>query len=184
MTNTFLFYIKGVKMANINEMIDIYDDDRKFTGVTLPRKTRLEKGQYMLYVLALIQNDDGKFLVTQRAMDKKWAAGQWEIPGGGSMAGETSLDALKREVYEETGLDISSDNISVIYSYKNYDEKYGDNYFADIYLVKKSFSLEDVNLDAREVTNMKLASLEEIDSLHNTDGFLHYKRIHEALDQI
>lgn len=169
-------------MSNPSEMIDIYNDNRELTGITLPRKTKLEKGQYMLYVYALIRDNNGNFLVTQRAMDKKWAAGQWEVPGGGSMAGESSLDAIRREIFEETGLDVSSDEASVIYSYKNIDEKYGDNYFADIYLIKKDFTLSDVSLDAREVTNMKLASIDEIKSLKETDGFLHYERICAALN--
>lgn len=168
-------------MASISEMIDIYNDDRELTGVTLPRKTRLTAGQYMMYVYALIQNKQGEYLVTQRALDKKWAAGQWEVPGGGAMAGESSLDAIRREIYEETGLDISQDETSVIYSYKNIDEKGGDNYFADIYLIKKDFSLDDVKIDLKEATGVKLASLDEIKKLQETDGFLHYSRIAAAL---
>lgn len=168
-------------MADTLELIDIYNDDREFTGVTLPRKTKLSAGQYMLYVLALIEDKNGNYLITQRALDKKWAAGQWEIPGGGASAGETSKEAITRELLEETGLDISKDEVSVIYSYKNYDEKGGDNYFADIYLVKKDFTLEDVTIETKEATAVKLASIDEIKSLQEKDGFLHYKRICEAL---
>lgn len=169
-------------MANSVELIDIYDDNRIFTGVTLPRKTKLEAGQYMLYVLALIQNNDGNYLITQRALDKKWAAGQWEIPGGGASVGESSFDALHRELFEETGLDIAPEEASVIYSYKNYDQKGGDNYFADIYLVKKDFSLDDVTIESKEAIDVKLASLDEIKQLQSKDGFLHFKRICEALN--
>lgn len=168
-------------MSNPAEMIDIYDDNRNLTGTTLPRKTKLTDGQYMLYVYALIQDTDGRFLITQRALDKKWAPGAWEVPGGGAMAGETSLQAISREIIEETGLDISADHAQVIYSYKNIDEKYGDNYFADIYLVKKDFTLADISLDAREVTGMKLATLDEIKMLKESDGFLHFERICAAL---
>ena len=60
----------------------------------------------MMYVLAILENEEGKFLVTQRALDKKWAAGGWEMPGGGAKSKESSLDAIKREVKEETGLDV------------------------------------------------------------------------------
>lgn len=169
-------------MADISEMIDIYNDDREFTGITLPRKTKLVAGQYMIYVIALISDIEGKILVTQRALDKKWAPGQWEIPGGGAMASESSLDAVRREVLEETGLDISGDDAKVIYSYKNLDEKGGDNYFADIYLIKKDFSLDDIKLQTKEVTNMKLVTMEEMSALYETDGFLHFKRICEALN--
>lgn len=35
----------------------------------------------------------------------------WSVPGGGIEKGESKLDALKREVFEETGIDISSAEI-------------------------------------------------------------------------
>ena len=167
-------------MSSSSEMIDIYDDNRVLTGTTLPRKSKLSKGQYMLYVYALIENAEGKFLITRRALDKKWAAGWWEVSGGGAMAGETSYQAICREVLEETGLDISEDSPKVISSYKNVDDG-GDNYFADIYLVKKDFTLEDIKLQECEVSGVKLATLGEIRQLKETDGFLHYERIMAAL---
>ena len=81
------------------ELIDIYDQNRRPTGQVVPRKgTFLKEGQFMLYVLALIQNADGRFLITQRALNKKWAAGWWEVTGGGASAGETSAQAITREV--------------------------------------------------------------------------------------
>ena len=165
------------------EMIDIYNEERELTGQQLPRKTKLGKGQFMLYVLALLQNQEGKFLITRRALDKKWAAGAWEIPGGGASAGETSRDALNREILEETGLDVSGADAEVIYSYRNEDLKSGDNYFADIYLCRLNFSEKDAVLQKEEAIDMKLASFEEITELQEKDGFLHYERICQALQK-
>ena len=102
------------------EFVDIYNDERVLTGERLPRNTKLPAGKYTLYVLALIQNKDG-YLITRRTLDKKWAAGAWEIPGGGVMAGESSEEAIRREVKEETGLDIQ--DYALLYSYKNIDLK-------------------------------------------------------------
>ena len=79
----------------MEEMIDVYDHDRNRTGITIPREGAfLAEGQYMLYVLALIEAPDGRLLVTQRSLEKRWGAGWWEIPGGGVRAGETTLDAV------------------------------------------------------------------------------------------
>lgn len=165
----------------MEEMMDLYDENRNKLGVSVPRKTKLKKGQFMLYVIALIQNNKGEILVTQRTMDKKWAAGHWEIPGGGSKAGETSFEAVCREVIEETGLDVSGCEPNVIYTYRNEDLERGDNYFTDIYLLNKDFTLEDVNVDPKEVLDVKLADFDEITRLNEEIGFLHYKRICEAL---
>ena len=117
------------------EYIDIYNDQKELTGEKLERKTKLKEGQYMLYVLALIENK-GKYLITRRTLDKKWAAGQWEIPGGGVSAGETSMQALHREVFEETGLDISLSQKELIYSYKNID--FGSLTVVSIFSLTKS----------------------------------------------
>ena len=79
----------------MQEMIDVYDRDRNHTGLTIPREGAfLKEGQYMLYVLALIENQDGRLLVTQRSLEKHWGAGWWEIPGGGVRSGEFAATDL------------------------------------------------------------------------------------------
>lgn len=91
------------------EMWDIYDKDKKRTGRLMKRNDWcLKDGEYHLTVLGVVKRPDGKFLITKRAMDKAWAPGWWEISGGAAMAGEDSLDAIKREILEETGLDAVS----------------------------------------------------------------------------
>ncbi|MCR5271780.1 MAG: NUDIX hydrolase [Lachnospiraceae bacterium] len=166
----------------MGELVDIYDDNRVKTGEVIDRTTKLEKGKYILYVLAIVKNNEGRYLVTRRSLDKKWAAGKWEIPGGGTKAGETSLEAVKREVFEETGLDVSLCDARVVYSYKNEDEG-GDNYFVDMYLIEKDFSKEDVKCDMTETMDIALVSLEEIEAVHKKDGFLHYERLMTALTE-
>jgi 8-oxo-dGTP diphosphatase len=49
----------------------------------------------------------GKVLILRRKADDTFP-GIYEIPGGGVDEGETLPDALKREVYEETGLRLKS----------------------------------------------------------------------------
>lgn len=68
----------------------------------------LKDDEYHLTVLGVVSRPDGKYLITRRAMDKVWAPGAWEVSGGACMAGEESYDAVKREVLEETGLDVSN----------------------------------------------------------------------------
>jgi 8-oxo-dGTP diphosphatase len=56
---------------------------------------------------AVIQREDGRFLLGQRPAGKVYA-GYWEFPGGKIEAGEAPLPALKRELHEELGIEIET----------------------------------------------------------------------------
>ena len=84
-------------MDSKDERMDIYDSEKHRTGRVVPRSSFLQAGEYMLYVLALIERpSDGRFLITQRALTKKWAAGAWEVSGGGALAGGDGGSAGQR----------------------------------------------------------------------------------------
>ncbi len=167
----------------MDEMIDIYDENRQRTGETIPREGAfLKEGQYMLYVLAIIENQDGKFLITQRSQDKHWAAGWWEVTGGGVGAGEEPSETIVREVAEEVGLDVSNVHEQPVYSYVNVDLERGDNYIVDIYHYHLQFEDSDVTLQQSEAVAFQLASWNEIVALKEQGVFLHFERIRQALE--
>lgn len=57
--------------------------------------------QFRIGVFALIFNEQGHILLGHRR-DTDW----WNLPGGCMEIGETVDEALRREVQEETGLEI------------------------------------------------------------------------------
>ena len=164
------------------EYFDIYDSDHEVTGRTAPRYgTFLQPGEYCLIVLGMIRRSDGTFLITKRAMDKRWAAGWWEMPGGGVRAGETSVEAVLREIREETGLSLSPEEGRCVHTYHMDNPDDGDNYFVDIYLFDRDFEPEEVKIEEHESTAWKAASFEEIKRYADEGRFLHYSRIETAL---
>jgi 8-oxo-dGTP pyrophosphatase MutT (NUDIX family) len=56
-----------------------------------------------LTVGAIIVDTEGRVLVQRRSAERKLFPGLWDIPGGHVEPDETPLEALAREVYEETG---------------------------------------------------------------------------------
>ena len=164
------------------ESVDIYTADRVPTGETLPREgIFLKEGQFMLYALALIQNAQGKYLITQRAADKSWGAGWWEISGGGVLTGETAVQAVVREIGEEVGLKAAPENLELLYTYSNVDVKHGSNYITDIFRATLDFQLEDVALQVEEAQACRLVTWEEIEELGQQGIFLHFERLRAAL---
>jgi 8-oxo-dGTP diphosphatase len=49
---------------------------------------------------------NGKILLLQRSITNEFEPGLWEFPGGKINFGENLIEALKREVMEETGLNV------------------------------------------------------------------------------
>ena len=166
----------------MEEMIDIYDSNRNFTGKTIPREGAfLAEGEYMLYVLAIVQDAQGRYLITQRSQDKHWAPGAWEVTGGGVLAGETSAEAVVREVREEVGLDVSAQPLEPFFSYENVDLERGDNYIVDMYRFQLDIDKNDVVLQASEAVDCAFATWDDICALANQDKFLHFSRLETAL---
>ena len=165
------------------ELWDIYDSNKQRTGRTMKRNDWcLKDGEYHLTVLGVIKHTDGRYLITQRAMDKSWAPGWWEVSGGGVMAGETSEQAIQREIREETGLDVRQAEGGYLFSYKRVNPDEGDNYFVDIYRFEMDVAEEDVHIQEKEALGFKFADLDEIKKLAEDGIFLHYSSISQAFE--
>lgn len=165
------------------ELWDIYDSEKKPTGRTMERNHWiLQDGEYHLTVLGAVCRPDGKYLITRRVMTKAWAPGAWEISGGGCRAGETSLEAIRREIREETGLDVKNAQGGYVFTYKRENPGQGDNYFADVYRFVMDFKEEDVRIQNEEILEWKLATKEEIAEIAESGQFLHYDSIRRIFE--
>lgn len=84
---------------------DAYKADGTKAGFELIRGERIPEGYYHLVCEAVIQHADGEFLLMQRSFKKETYPGKWEIGAGGSaLKGEDRLQAVLREIEEETGI--------------------------------------------------------------------------------
>ena len=158
------------------ELWDIYDINKNKTGRTMVRNDwTMAEGDYYLSVLGAIHRKDDTFLITRRAMDKAWAPGWWELPGGGVKSGETSFEAVCREVKEETGIDVSKAEGG--YSFCYHRENKGQNYIVDIYRFEMDITEKDIKLQTDEDIDCRFATRDEIKALADQGIFLHYNSI-------
>ena len=165
------------------EYWDIYDEKKQKTGRTMKRNDwNMQPDEYHLTVLGVLKRPDGRYLITQRKLDKEWAAGWWEVPGGGVRAGEDSLDAVIREIKEETGVDVTEAEGGYAFSYKRVNPEEKNNYFVDIYKFILDFVDNDVKVQPEEVEGFKIATLEEIRAFAQEGIFLHYDSMKEVFD--
>ncbi len=165
------------------ERWDIYDANKQLTGRTMKRNDfTMADGDYHLTVLGVVVNTSGRFLITRRVMSKSWAPGWWEVSGGGVMAGETSAQAVIREIREETGLDVTGAEGGYMFSYRRDNPDEGDNYFVDVYRFTMDFTDEQVHIQTEETDSYMLATREDIEEIGAEGVFLHYDSIKEVFN--
>ena len=98
-------------MIAIGQLIPVNRDARRqphpVARMTRPRVTR---PVHSVSVAGVISDDIGRVLMIQRADNRAW-----EPPGGVLERGETIRDGLRREVREETGLDVEPLALTGVY---------------------------------------------------------------------
>ena len=137
------------------ELNDIYDAQRNLTGRVHRRGTRWRKGEYGLVVCVWVYDGTGKVLMTRRAPEKT-VPGTWENSGGAAKAGETSLQAIVRELREETGIEARPEEFELIDSGTDASTHY------DYYCLKRNIPIEQVILQPGETDDAKWVTLPEI----------------------
>jgi len=143
------------------EKFDILDKNGELTGEIADKGTDLKDGQYYLGVHAYIYNSSNEFLLQQRAFDKDFLPGEWDIHLGHVIAGETSKDGMIREIEEELGLVFPSNKIRFVK--RIFWEIY--NHIIDIYFLNIDFNIDELSLQANEVIGAKTVSKEYMLSL-------------------
>ena len=137
------------------ELNDIYDKDRNLTGRLHQRGTPWGPGEYGLVVCVWVYDGRGHILLTRRAKGKSFA-GTWENSGGAAQAGETSRQAIARELFEETGIRAEEDAFELL------DTDIDRNTIYDFYALKHSVHLRDVVLLPGETDGVQWASFGKI----------------------
>ncbi|MDR1465671.1 MAG: NUDIX domain-containing protein [Oscillospiraceae bacterium] len=156
------------------EIWDVYDAKRRPSGRTHRRGDPLPPGEYHLVVHVWVRNSRGELLTTQRAPTKGYPL-FWECTAGSAAAGEDSLAAAVREVKEETGLLLRPENGANVLTLCR-----GDN-FADIWLFRQDFRLEDVRFQPGETVDAKTAAPAEIRRMAAEGLFVEYSYLEELL---
>lgn len=132
------------------ELWDMYDSDGNLTGQTIERGQPQGEGLYHLAVTIVIVNPAGQVLCTLRSMEKTQMPGVWENPGGGVLAGETSLAGAVRELAEETGISAAPEEL-VFLSRRRAKGMDGQGFFMDVYGLRRDVSIQELALQPGEV---------------------------------
>ncbi|MCR4733788.1 MAG: NUDIX domain-containing protein [Treponema sp.] len=148
------------------ELWDLYDSQRRPLNKTHERGQTFADGEFYVCAEIWVKNSEGKFLITKRHPDKK-AGNLWEFTGGGTLAGETTLQSAVRELEEESGIKADESELKLFATYQK------KNYFQDLFTVCKDIDISDIRLQPGENTEARWASPEEIQQMIDKGEFVY-----------
>jgi mutator protein MutT len=106
-----------------------------------------------------------KVLIIKRPDDEESYPRIWELPGGKVEFGETLIEAVRREVMEETGLKISEPNLCGYFQYQVEKESHTR------YTVQINFKADTESKDVKltEHEDFRFIGLNELDNFRISD---------------
>ncbi len=148
------------------ELLNVYNTKGESLNKMVERgyqDSNLDDGEFVGIAQIYIENDEGKYLIEESA--KK--TGNKYLPAGGHISyGETPYETIIREVKEEIGLDISSDNV-ISLGFIITDAR-----IRFLFYLKKNVDIDKLVLQKEEVLNISYMSVDEISKLINK-GLMH-----------
>ena len=137
------------------EYNDVYNAQGKKTGKIHRRGKPWKTGEFGLVVCVWVYDGQGNILLTRRAPGKSFA-GTWENSGGAAKAGETSRQAIARELFEETGIRAEESEFELLGSDRDSHTLY------DFYCLRRQTPLEQIILLPGETDGVQWADFDTI----------------------
>ncbi len=151
------------------EYWDIFNKNGQPTGRTVQRgDLKLRSGEYHMVVHIWIKGPDGRLLLQRRSDFKEPMAGEWAATGGSVIAGESSVAAAKRELFEELSIDLAES------SFKYIGRIFRRHSFVDLWRVDCAVDIDRLALQSSEVAQIKWASVGELREMIERHEFHDY----------
>ena len=156
------------------ERFDLYGEDGRRIGRTVPRGEPIPRGTYHLVVQTIVINSSGEILLTQRVPEKT-SGGKWEGSGGCVIAGEYATHAAARELYEETGISAYPSQFIHIWDMRTEDM------IRKFYAIGRDAPLRRLRLQKEEVCAAKWVDIDRFEQIvrsgETTRSFAHFAEL-------
>ena len=149
------------------EIWDILDNEGNKTGRTMIKgEEKIPEGFYHLGADVWIKNSENKILIQKRSPQKRLEPNVWAMTGGSVIKGETSIETIERETFEELGIKINVKEAKRLTRFKT------GNVLIDTFFLKQDIDLDEVIMQEEEVCDVKWATYEEIEEIYQQDQFI------------
>lgn len=138
------------------ELLNVYDNEGNLLDKVIPRGDKsvvLNDNEHIGVVVIFIENSKGEFLMQKTSVEK---GSEYSSTGGHIDKGETPLSSIVREIKEELGIDVDSNELEYL-GYLLYDRP-----IRFMYYLKKDIDIKDIVVQEEEVEFVKYMSVSEI----------------------
>lgn len=122
----------------------------------------------------IIRKDD-KILATRRSDINDYKPLFWDFPGGKIEAGETAEEGLRREIREETGLEVKVNGVEYVFT--NLEGLPEQQHFQLVYGCE--YTKGEIVLNPEEHDEYQWLTIDELkhqDNVHFVKGWLEYQK--------
>ena len=148
----------------MDEWVDVLDQEGRDTGERILKSEAHKRGLFHPTVHVWLYTDKGEVLLQQRSAIKKTFPLCWDVSVAGHIAaGENIISSALREIREELGLMVREKDLfpsGVFKSVQRHTNGITDCEFQYVFLCRLLQPLADLALQAEEVLDIKLVSLE------------------------
>jgi isopentenyl-diphosphate delta-isomerase type 1 len=144
----------------MEEYIDIINQDGSKTGEVKLKSEVHKSGNWHRTVHVWILNRENKLLIQLRSPSKIQDPNLWDISCAGHIsAGEDSKTAAMRELKEELGISVFTEELKLISEVTDQSvtngETFINNEIHDIFLIRKDIEIDEMTLQDDEVSEVK-----------------------------
>ncbi|WP_018757211.1 NUDIX domain-containing protein [Paenibacillus terrigena] len=131
-------------------------------------------------IRAIITDEENRILYIERKGNKKWA-----LPAGGIELNESIMECLKREVLEETGIEVIKATLIAMYTGKEYSitNRFGHEYQGFELLFRVDEWTGTLLVETDETTNIGFFSIDNLPQFESGYFEQHEKEVLEDLQK-
>lgn len=172
----------------MDEIVDILNEKGNLTGETISKNIAHSNGTWHGAIhIIIINKEKTKTLFQYRCPDKKLYPNTWDVAVGGHISkGETPMEAAKRELKEELGLNLDNYDIEEIETVKEtltYEDIYS-NEFITTYLIYTDIDVNELTLQKEEVSDVKWFTKQELKELREQNQTIPHLKLFDIINKI
>ena len=143
------------------ELIEIVDKDGNFTGQIMDKEEAHDKNLLHNEVAVFIINDKKQVLLQKRSANKRFHPNKWALCAGHVDAGESLESAALREIKEEVGIDLSTNDLKP-FAERKLAIRDSNSHITYFYYTKSNLNESDFIIQKEELSEVKWFDIDNV----------------------